>query len=132
MNLEVPKCNSQTLSEKEKQLRRIRLGLPILLCLVAMLALTFLIMAAIGSNTKFKSNGLASFLSLLVWLEVGAYITHLVRWGFSECPRCGNLFFIRNLRGNPFANACRHCALSISAGINVICEEEFKEESGDK
>lgn len=53
-------------------------------------------------------------LALLVLWGV-AWLTCLVLWGYSVCPRCGRWFFVQTpfRRGRPFADACVSCDLPL-------------------
>jgi predicted RNA-binding Zn-ribbon protein involved in translation (DUF1610 family) len=41
-----------------------------------------------------------------------AWAVAVVRLNSFRCPRCGNVFHVRGLYGNPFARNCLHCGLA--------------------
>ena len=57
---------------------------------------------------------LSSFAILLLFpLAIAAAVAALAYF-WSECPRCGNLFFMSGpLTGNRFARKCVHCGLGL-------------------
>jgi len=61
--------------------------------------------------SSFVHSGAA--MNVAVAIYFGLFVTALVVFGFSSCPRCHNLFFVAGL-SSPFSSRCMHCGLPIS------------------
>ena len=72
--------------------------------------------AALLAFVLFLSFAIADVLRGQYWWDIGLFVvlgffaawTRLVIW---KCPQCGNMFFSRPWRENPFARSCLHCGL---------------------